>query len=141
MTYEGRHSKGLNFALAVAALALSVLGFAVAGVIPTKSGTYPLVGWAIVGACFAAALIFIRRALDSAVQARIDGNGVYSRRLGPDPVPWSEVSGFFVMQAGIQRIARFNRASGKTFGINTTFYDRGIRQLVEAVHHHRPDLR
>ena len=141
MTYEARHSKGLNLALAVAVLALSVLGFAVAGIIPTKSGTYPLLGWTIVGACFAAALVFLRRAFSSAVQARIDGNGVYSRRLGNDPVPWSDIAGFFVMRAGIQRIARFQRASGKTFGINTTFYDRGIRPLVEAVHHHRPDLR
>ena len=33
-----------------------------------------------------------------------------------------------------------SRTGGKDFGINTTFYDRGIRDLVATVRHHRPDL-
>ncbi len=140
MTYEARHSRPLNFALAGAVLLLSILGFAVAGVIPTQSGSNPAVGWAIVVACIAAAGIFVRRAVNDDVQARVDAAGVWSRRLGPEPVPWSEIAGFHVLRAGIQRIGRFERRGGRTFGINTTFYDRGIGELVDAVRHARPDL-
>ena len=53
MVYEARHSPMVNYALAGACPLLSVLGFAAAGVIPTNSGSYPVVGWAIVAACFA----------------------------------------------------------------------------------------
>ena len=55
-------------------------------------------------------------------------------------MPWSEITGSHVLVAGIQRIARFDRQGAKTFGINTTFYDRGIKDLTAAVRHHRPDL-
>ena len=140
MVYEARQSRGVHFALAGVVLALSILGFAVAGVIPTESGSNPLVGWAIVVACVAAALIFIRRAMDTSPQARIDQSGIYSRKLGEQPVPWDRITGFHVLRAGIQRIARFDRSDGKTFGINTTFYDQGISQLNDAVRAHRPDL-
>lgn len=142
MVYEARHSKALNRALAGACVLLSLLGFAAAGVIPTASGSNPLVGWVIVAACFAAAFIFIRRGVGDTVQARIDDKGVYSPRVGPEPVPWNEIAGVHVIRAGIQRIARFDRsgASARTFGINTTFYDRGIADLLAAVRHYRPDL-
>jgi hypothetical protein len=113
MTYEARHAKSLNYGLAVAVALLSILGFAVAGVIPTESGSSPLVGWAIVTACLGAAFIFIRRARDDAPQARIDENGVWSRKTGPDTTPWSEVSHFYLMRAGIQRIGRFTRTAAK----------------------------
>jgi len=142
MVYEARHSQKLNFLLAGACLLLSVLGFAAAGVIPTASGSYPMVGGAIVAACFLAAIVFIRRALDRKVQARADAQGLYARLVGPDCIPWSEITGAHVIAAGIQRIARFERSgpSARTFGINTTFYDRGIGELVAAVRHYRPDL-
>lgn len=146
MVYEARHSTAINYGLAGACLLLSIIGFAAAGIIPTEStrvgGAYPLVGWAIVAACFLAAIVFIRRALDRSVQARADDKGLYARRVGPDSIPWSEISGAHVIVAGVQRIARFERSgpSARTFGINTTFYDRGIADLRAAVRHHRPDL-
>ena len=140
MIYEARHSPGLNCALAAACLLLSLLGFAAAGVIPTESGSNPLVGWAIVAAAFAAAAVFVKRALDRAPQARIDERGVWTRRTDPDPIPWSEIERVHVIRAGIQRIARFGRSGGSEFGVNTTFYDRGIGDLLAAVRHHRPDL-
>lgn len=144
MNYEARHHRGINFGLAAAVLLLSLLGLVANGVIPTEStrvgGTYPLVGWIIVGACIGAAVAFVRRAFDESVQARIDERGVHARRLGADPVPWGEITGLLVLRAGIQRIARFDRQGAKTFGINTTFYDRGIKDLLGAVRHHRPDL-
>lgn len=143
MIYEARHAKGLNWGLAIAVALLSILGFVAAGVIPSEStrvgGSYPLVGWGIVAACFAAALVFVRRALDDKVQARIDERGVLPRRA-PEPIPWSEIDNFYVIRAGIQRIARFGRRGGKGLGINTTFYDRGIADLVAVVRHYRPDL-
>ena len=137
MVYEARWSRPIHFALAAAVLALSVLGLAAAGVIPTKSGANPPVGWAIVAACLLAALVFVRRALDRTVQARIDASGVSTRRTGL--VPWSEIGGVHAIRAGFQRIARFERAGGRDFGINTTFYDRGIADMLAAVRHHRPD--
>lgn len=139
MIYEARHAAGLNWGLAVACLLLSLLGFAAAGVIPTESGSNPAVGWAIVAASFLAAAVFVKRALDRSPQARIDDKGVWSRRNGAEPVPWSEISRFYPLSAGIQRIGRFERG-GRMFGINTTFYDRGIGDLIAAVRHHRPDL-
>ena len=138
--YEARHAKGINYGLAVACVLLSILGFAAAGIIPTESGSYPLVGWGIVGASFAAAIIFVRRAMDDTVHIRLDERGVWTPRTGPDPIPWSELSRFYVMRAGIQRIARFSRTGGKDFGINTTYNDRGIADLIAAVRQHRPDL-
>ncbi|MEA3018236.1 MAG: hypothetical protein QOI38_2958 [Sphingomonadales bacterium] len=144
MVYEARHAKGINWGLAVAVALLSILGFAAAGVIPTEStrvgGSYPLVGWAIVVACFAASFVFVRRAMDDTIHIRIDERGVWTPRTGPDPIAWGEIGGVYVIRAGIQRIARFKRNGGRDFGINTTFYDRGIDQLVAAVRHHRPDL-
>jgi hypothetical protein len=143
MTYEARYAAGIHYALAGACILLSILGFLAAGVIPSKStaggGANPLVGWAIVAAAFAAAAIFVRRALDRSPQARVDGDGVWSRKLGRT-VPWGEVTGFHLLRSGIQRIARFDRSGDSTFGINTTFYDRGIADLIAAVRHHRPDL-
>ena len=144
MTYEARHNRGYNFGLAAAVLLLSLLGLVANGVIPTEStrvgGTYPLVGWLIVAACVAAAAVFVKRALDDGVQARVDERGVYAKRLGAEPVAWDDITGFTVLRAGIQRIARFDRRGAATFGINTTFYDRGIADLVAAVRQHRPDL-
>ena len=144
MNYEARHNRGYNFGLAAAVLLLSLLGFVANGLIPTEStrvgGTYPLVGWLIVGACVAAAVVFVRRAFDGSVQARVDERGVYAKRLGADPVPWADITGILFLRAGIQRILRFDRTGAKTFGINSTFYDRGMGELLAAVRHHRPDL-
>ena len=144
MTYEGRHSRGVNFGLAGACILLSAIGFAAAGVIPTESGTNPAVGWAIVAACFAAAAVFLMRAFDGTVQARIDARGVYARRHAAEPVGWDRITGAYPMRAGIQRIVRFKASDdaggSREFGINTTFYDRGMADLLEAARHHRPDL-
>jgi hypothetical protein len=145
MDYEARHSRGFYYALAGGCVALSILGFAAAGIIPTKSGSNPAIGWTIVAACFAAALIFVRRAGDRTVQARLDGDGIYARRYSAEPVPWSSITGASTIRLGVQRVARFDvrdsaAARKTTFGINTTFYDRGMPELVAAVRHHRPDL-
>ena len=141
MTYEARHAVAVNCGLIAACLALSILGFAVAGVIPTQSGSYPLVGWVIVAACFGAALVFLLRTRNRDIQARIDAAGVYARRHGPHPEPWANIESLTVLRAGIQRIARFKlKDGGKTIGINTTFYDHGISELLDAVRGHRPDL-
>jgi hypothetical protein len=139
MDYEARHSPGIHWALAIACLLLSTLGFAAAGVIPTASGSSPMVGWAIVGACFGAAIVFVRRATSGSPQVRIDASGVWTSRR-KELVPWSEIERFHWMRAGYQRIARFSRRGRGEFGVNTTFYDRGIDALIAAVRHHRPDL-
>jgi hypothetical protein len=162
MVYEARQSPTLNYLLAGACLLLSLLGFAAAGVIPTQSGSYPLVGWGIVGACFAAAFVFVRRAMGGKIEARVDERGVYAPAFAAEPVPWDRIRSLLPMRVGIQRIVRFElddgapyaaanpakRAAGVIdrgmgfghFGINTTFYDRGQDELLAAVHHYRPDL-
>jgi hypothetical protein len=140
MVYEARHSATVNYGLIAACLLLSVLGFAAAGVIPTQSGAYPAVGWGIVAACFAAAALFLLRARDRNVQARADAAGVYARRYGGETVAWDRIESLTVLRAGIQRIARFKLKDGKTLGINTTFYDSGIKDLLAAVRAYRPDL-
>lgn len=147
MVYEAHHSRGLNYGLAGACILLSILGFAAAGVIQTQSGSNPALGWAIVLACFAAAFIFFRRAADRSPQARIDEQGVYARRFGAKTVPWASISGVQGMRSGIQRIVRFDVrdpaapvARPRKLGINTSFYDHGMDELMAAVRHHRPDL-
>jgi hypothetical protein len=166
MVYEARQSTKFNYALAGACLLLSLLGFVAAGIIPTEStrvgGTYPLVGWAIVGACFAAAFVFVRRAVGGKIEARIDGRGVYAPAFSAEPVPWDRIRSLLPLRVGIQRIVRFELADGAPyaaanpikraagaldrgmgfgdFGINTTFCDRGQDELLAAVRHYRPDL-
>ena len=143
MVYEARNRQGANYALAAAALALSLLGFVAIGIIPSEStrvgGTYPVAGWLIVIACFGAAAVFIRRSLNNTVQARADQNGVYTQRLG-ETVPWANITGVLLLCAGVQRIVRFDRMNGATFGINTTYYDHSAGELLATVRHYRPDL-
>jgi hypothetical protein len=162
MVYEGRPSTRINYLLAAACALLSVLGFAAAGAIPTQSGAYPLVGWPIVAACFAAAFVFLRRAIGGGVQARIDERGIFVPKHSAETMPWDQIIGVLPIRAGIQRIVRFalrdperyaatgaiRRATGALdaglgfghFGINTTFYDRGMDELLSVVRHYRPDL-
>jgi hypothetical protein len=162
MVYEARPSARSNYLLAGAFLLLSILGFAAAGVIPTRSGSYPLVGWTIIAACFGAAFVFLRRARGRGVEARIDEIGIFVPRHSAETIPWGEVTGVLPIRAGIQRIVRFalrdpqryaasgavRRATGAVdaglgfghFGINTTFYDRGMNELLATVRHYRPDL-
>jgi hypothetical protein len=162
MIYEARQATKINYVLAGACALLSLIGFAVAGVIPTKSGYDPLVGWSIVAACFACAFVFLRRAFGRKVEARIDGRGVYAPRFSPEPVPWARIRSVLPMRMGTQRIVRFElmpdapneaenplmRAAGAIdkglgfgdFGINTTYLDHGQGALLAAVRHYRPDL-
>lgn len=140
MAYEARWSRSLHLALAAATLALSALGFAAAGVFPTSSEPQPAVGWAIVAACVGAAGVFLLRAFDQAPQVRADQQGIWTRKLGT-PVAWRDISRVSAIRSGIQQIVRFETSGPRaTFGINTTFYDRGMRQLLAAVREFRPDL-
>ena len=162
MVYEARPSSTANSLLACACLLLSILGFAAAGVIRTQSGSYPLVGGAIIAACFAAAFVFLRRARSGVVEARIDERGIFVPKHSAETIPWDQITGVLPVRAGIQRIVRFalcdperyaasgaiRRATGALdaglgfghFGINTTFYDRGMDDLLGVVRHYRPDL-
>lgn len=140
MTYEARYSPPIDISLAVSCALLSILGFAVAGVIPTRSGENPAVGWGIVVASFALAAFFGLRTRNREVQARVDAAGVYERRYG-ETVPWDSIESLTVLRIGIQRLATFKRNDGgKKINIMTSFYDHGIRELYEAVQSHRPDL-
>jgi hypothetical protein len=162
MIYEARQSPKINYLLAGACLLLSLIGFAAAGVIPNKSGYYPLVGWSIVGACLGVAFVFLRRAFGRKVEARIDGRGVYAPAFASEPVPWDRIRSILPLRVGVQRIVRFEltedspnaaenvlrRTAGAVdrglgfgdFGINTTYYDHGLDELLAAVRHYRPDL-
>ena len=162
MVYEARPSTKINYILAGACVLLSSIGFAAAGAIPNNSGYYPVTGWAIVGVCFAIAFVFLRRASGRRVEARIDGRGVYAPRFSPEPVPWERIRAVLPLRIGVQRIVRFEltpdapqaagnvvmRAAGAVdkglgfgdFGINATYFDHGLDELLAAVRHYRPDL-
>lgn len=138
MIYEAWNSRPVHLALAVATALLSILGLAVAGVIPTNSGEYPAVGWGIVIVCGLVAIFFVRVALSDTVQVRIDQNGICARR--GETVPWDDIAEMSLLRVGIQRLATFKKHSGGKFGINCTFYDKRIGDLIATVRHYRPDL-
>lgn len=165
MVYEARQPQKFNYIMAGLCAALSLLGFVAAGVIPTAStrdGTYPLVGWGIVAGCFAIAFIFVRRALDTSPQVRIDGNGIWARQYSDATVPWDQILGMGVHKMRGQTIlsfhlrnpeaypskSAFTRATGsidRAFGwgqfpINASFLTGGPQGVVNAVRHFRPDL-
>jgi len=162
MVYEGRPAMRANYLLAGACLLLSLIGFAAAGIIPNKSGYYPVTGWSIVAVCFACAFIFLRRAFGRKVEARIDGRGVYAPRFSSEPVPWDRICAILPLRVGVQRIVRFALTSDAPqaadnavmrdagavdkglgfgdFGINATYLDLGIDALLATVRHYRPDL-
>ena len=165
MVYEARQPRTFNYVMAGLCAALSLLGFVAAGVIPTAStrdGTYPLVGWAIVAGCFAVAFIFIRRALDTSPQLRIDASGIWSRQYSDAIVPWDQILGGSIHKMRNQTILSFHlkdpdahpsknaftratssidRAFGwGQMGINASFLTGGPQGVVNAVRHFRPDL-
>jgi hypothetical protein len=140
MIYEARNGKAIHLTLAVATGLLSILGLAIAGVIPTNSGSYPATGWGIVVVCVLVAIYFVYIALDDTVQARLDQHGIYARRGAKETVPWDDIAEVSLLRVGIQRLATFRRKSGGKFGINATFYDKRMGKLIAALHHYRPDL-
>ena len=165
MVYEAFQPQRFNYVMAGLCAALSLLGFVAAGVIPTEStrnGTYPLIGWAIVAGCFAVAAIFVRRALDTRPQLRIDANGIWSRPFSDATVPWEQIVSCRVHGLRNQTIVSFdlkdpeafpsknamtratagiNRATGfGSLGINASFLTGGPQGVVDAVRHFRPDL-
>jgi hypothetical protein len=166
MVYEARQPRRFNYVMAGLCAALSILGFLVAGVIPTDSttnhGAYPFTGWAIAAGCLAVAAIFIRRAMDTSPQLRIDENGIWSRAFSDATVPWSQIvscrihrmrnqtivsfdlrdpAAFPSKNAFTRATAGFNRATGfGSLGINASFLTGGPQGVVDAVRHFRPDL-
>jgi hypothetical protein len=166
MVYEARQPVRFNYTLATGCALLSLLGFFVAGVIPSAStrdhGAYPLAGWLIIAACLACAAIFVMRARDPRPQVRIDASGIYARAHSPATVPWDQIVRVRPIAMRNQRIlaidlkdpkafpsknrftrsmASFNRATGfGSMGINVTFLTGGLPGVIEAVRHFRPDL-
>ena len=166
MVYEAHQPQRFNYVMAGLCAALSLLGFMAAGVIPTESttrhGAYPLAGWAIVAGCFAVAAVFVRRALDTRPQLRVDANGIWSRRYSGATVPWDQILGVGIHPLRNQTVVSFHlrdplafpsrnalaRATGgidRAFGwghmaVNASFLTGGPAGLIGAVRHFRPDL-
>jgi hypothetical protein len=162
MTYEARRPARLSAVLAILCALLSTIGFAVAGVIPTGGEAYPLTGWGIVIACFAISAIFLNRAIKDPVQARADASGLWSILYSETTIPWDAIEGINLLRIKRQAILRVklrnatafppkpgvfnaiaaidNKLAYGDFGINPTYYDHGIQQLVATVQHYRPDL-
>jgi hypothetical protein len=166
MVYEPRQPRTFNYVMAGLCLALSLLGFFATGLIPSEStrvgGTYPLVGWIIIAACFGAAWVFLRRGGGAGVLPRMDEKGISVPDYTPDTIPWDQIVGLRQIPARGQQIVRFelkdpDRFTPATglrravsgldralsyghFGINTTFYDRRMDALLATVRHYRPDL-
>lgn len=163
MLYEARQPVRFNYIMAALCTLLSILGFLVAGVIPSESttnhGADPLVGWGIVIVCVAVAAIFVRRASDRRVLVRADANGLYSRLYSDTTIPWSAIAGVRLLHFRNFSILRVklvdprawpgkggvvgaldNRVSYGELGINPRFYDHGVRELFATIVHYRPDL-
>ena len=166
MVYEAFQPKRFNYVMAGLCAVLSILGFLVAGVIPTDSttnhGAYPFTGWAIVAGCFAVGAIFVRRALDTKPQLRIDANGIWSRAFSDATVPWDQIVGVGTHRMRNQTVVSFHlknpeahpprnrlrRATGgldRAFGfgsmaVNASFLTGGTQGVLGAVRHFRPDL-
>jgi hypothetical protein len=166
MVYEAHWNKRFHLLLGGMMVALSLIGFFVAGIIPSAStrdhGAYPLAGAAMILFCFAIAAFFLRRALSDGPQARIDANGVYARAHNERTIPWSEITSArrlgrgkksyvsfklrdpaaFPSRNRVQRVfAGLDRKLGLgDFSINPNFYDHGMRDLAAALRHYRPDL-
>ena len=166
MIYEAFRPRRFYLVLAGLCAALSLLGFLVAGIIPSAStrdhGANPVVGFLIVVACLAIAGEFIRRAMDGRPQLRADPNGLWARDFSDATVPWDQLTSCRVHHVRNQRIVSFdlrdpaafpprnplarataglNRATGfGSMGINVTYLTGGATGLVDAVRHYRPDL-
>lgn len=166
MVYEARQPVRLNYILAILCASLSILGLLVAGVIPTESttnhGAYPLTGWGIFAACLGVAAIFVQRARDNRVLVRANAYGLYSKLYSDATIPWDAIEGIQLLRIKSQSILRVklrdkqawpsragvvrlfgaldNALGFGDFGINPTFYDRGIQALVDTMLHYRPDL-
>jgi hypothetical protein len=165
MLYEARRPARLNYILAILCASLSIIGFFVAGIIPsasTANGAYPLTGLGIIMVCLAPAVVFLRRARDNSVIIRADADGLYSRQYSDATIPWSAIAGVKILRFKNQSVLRVklhdkaawpcksrlgqmigaldNALSYGDFGINPSYYDHGMRSLVAAVQHYRPDL-
>ena len=166
MVYEAFRPQRFNLVLAGLCLALSSLGFLAAGIIPSAStrdhGAYPITGFVIVLACFAAAAEFLRRALDRSARLRIDARGIRSRDFSDATIPWDEITACRVHHLRNQHIVSFDlkdsaaypsrnplarataaidRATGfGSMGVNATYLTGGSEGVVAAVRHFRPDL-
>ena len=166
MVYEAFQPQRFNLVLAGLCAALSLLGFLVAGIIPTAStsdhGAYPLTGFVIVILCLGAAAEFLRRSMDKSPKVRIDAHGIWSRAFSDATLPWDQILSIRVHHMRNQRIVSFdlrdpaayppknpltratagiNRATGfGSMGINATYLTGGSEGVVAAVRHFRPDL-
>lgn len=165
MLYEARQPPRLNHALAVLCAGLSIIGFFVAGIIPSEStahGAHPLAGLAVIAACLWPAFVFLRRARDRTVFIRADANGLYTRRYSDATIPWVAIAGFRILRFKKQSVlrvklhdpgawpckSRFGRTMGALdnaltygdFGINPSYLAPGMQALLAALRHYRPDL-
>ena len=161
---EARPSRRAAWVLAGLCIGLSLIGWFAMGVIPSAStrdhGTYPLTGLVIVLACFGAAAVFLRRGAGDVLRIRADASGLLVPSFSPQTIPWAAVAGFQTYRMGVQRIIRFalhdtaafERTTGAAatlerleatsygdFGVNMTYLDHNLDQLLAVLRHYRPD--
>ena len=161
---EARPSRRSAWILAGLCFALSIIGWVAMGVIPSAStrdhGAYPLTGLAIVLGCFGAAAVFLRRGAGDVVRIRADASGLLVPSFSPQTIPWDAIIGFEWYRNGVQQIIRFalhdaaafERATGPAaamerlegssygdFGVNMSYLDHNLDQLLAVLCHYRPD--
>lgn len=168
MVYEARLNKTLFYAAIGGLLLLSLLGFVIAGVIPTEStrnGAYPLMGWAFVAVCFAGAAYLWLQLRSDPVKARADASGLWIAKATAAPIPWADIQRVSLMPVHVRganlSIVRFKlrdpsvirrggaasllAAGDKLFddsdiGLNLSRLRPGTRELMATIAHYRPDL-
>lgn len=165
MVYEATVARTFFLVCAGLCVALSALGFLVAGVIPSASttnhGAYPVTGWIMVACCFGMAAFFIVRARDRKPHLRIDQHGLWYPHYSDDIIPWDQIVSCQVTRVHNQRIiglnlrnpeaypsknrftratAGLNRITVGELGIAATNLSGGPQGVLSAIRHYRPDL-
>jgi len=164
--FAARNNPRINYVGVGAVALLSLLGFILAGVIPTEStrnyGAYPLLGWSWIAVSALLIAILLRRARDPRSQLEISALGLWVRGTTPALIPWEEITGtslYGLPRGGcVLRVALRNPAilqrtavtsgfaalegkvSGGDFGINPRLWDRSLDEIVEAIAFFRPGL-
>ncbi len=165
MVYEATVAKKFFLILAGLCVALSLLGFFTAGVIPSESttrhGAYPVTGWIIIACCFGMAAFFIHRARDTKPHLRVGPEGLWYGRHADVTIPWDQFVSVRITRVYNQQIvglnlvdpeawpkdtlfgsgtSSLNRATTGDVAIAATNLSGGPEKVLAAIKHYRPDL-
>ena len=165
MIYEATVAKKFFIFCAAGCLAVSVLGFFAAGIIPSASTANGegslLVGGLMIAAFWGMAAFFIVKARDTKPHLRIGPEGLWYGRYSDSTIPWDQFVSLRMTRLYNQRIVGLNLVDPEAyprdtlFGTGTSALNRattgdvtiaatnlsgGHAGVLAAIRHYRPDL-